>query len=106
MTRGRCGSLSLQRMTLSFTTPRRFIPAHKEKHMASSYQPPATGPWDTAFEQLRDWDPGWVDTCVKMSTNPWTSGVLPRKFIELVSRSMPRVRISTLKEPAAIFAQL
>src|SRR5208337_464281 len=33
MTRGRCGSLNLQRMTLSFTTPRRFIPAHKEIRM-------------------------------------------------------------------------
>src|SRR5215472_15296972 len=33
MTRGRCGSLSLQRMTLSFITPRRFIPAHKETPM-------------------------------------------------------------------------
>ena len=32
MTRGRCGSLVLHRMTLSFTTPRRFIPAHKETH--------------------------------------------------------------------------
>src|SRR4051812_44054446 len=31
MTRGRRGSLTLHRMTLSFTTPRRFIPAHKEK---------------------------------------------------------------------------
>jgi transposase len=31
MTRGRCGSLILQRMTLSFTTPRRFIPAHEEQ---------------------------------------------------------------------------
>ena len=30
MTRGRCGPLTLQCMTLSFTTPRRFIPAHKE----------------------------------------------------------------------------
>jgi hypothetical protein len=29
MTRGRCGSLRLHRMTLSFTTPRRFIPAHR-----------------------------------------------------------------------------
>src|SRR2546421_4514512 len=28
MTRGRDGSLLLSRMTLSFTTPRRFIPAH------------------------------------------------------------------------------
>ena len=33
MTRGRCGSLTLHRMTLSFTTPRRFIPAHKEMPM-------------------------------------------------------------------------
>ena len=22
--------------------------------------------------------------CAKMTTNPWTSGVLPRKFVELV----------------------
>ena len=28
MTRGRCGSLSLHRMELSSTTPRRFLPAH------------------------------------------------------------------------------
>src|SRR5213594_2274440 len=28
MTRGRCGSLFLHRVTLSFTTPRRFNPAH------------------------------------------------------------------------------
>src|SRR3989337_122416 len=28
MTRGRCGSLPLHRVTLSFTTPRRFNPAH------------------------------------------------------------------------------
>src|SRR5260370_11825775 len=33
MTRGRCGSLVLHRMTLSFTTPRRFSPAHKEPVM-------------------------------------------------------------------------
>src|SRR5206468_3699236 len=28
MTRGRCGSLGLHRVTLTFTAPRRFIPAH------------------------------------------------------------------------------
>src|SRR5262245_38419526 len=33
MTRGRCGSLALHRMTLSFTPPRRFDPAHKEMTM-------------------------------------------------------------------------
>jgi len=45
---------------------------------------PTTGPWDAALEQIRQWDPKWAETCVKMSTNPWTAGILPRKFIELV----------------------
>lgn len=53
--------------------------------MAPATRPAATGPWDTALEQLREWDPGWAAACVKMSTNPWTDGVLSRKFIELVS---------------------
>src|SRR2546425_4916067 len=35
MTRGRCGSLILHRMNLSFTTPRRFNPAHKESDMTA-----------------------------------------------------------------------
>lgn len=43
------------------------------------------GPWDDALEELRQWDPGWTAACEKMSTNPWVSGVLPRKFVELVS---------------------
>jgi alkylhydroperoxidase/carboxymuconolactone decarboxylase family protein YurZ len=47
-------------------------------------QPQETGPWDAALVQLSEWDPAWAATCVKMTTNPWTSGVLPRKFIELV----------------------
>jgi alkylhydroperoxidase/carboxymuconolactone decarboxylase family protein YurZ len=47
--------------------------------------PPATGPWDAALDMLREWDPKWADACVKMTTNPWSSGVLPRKFVELVS---------------------
>lgn len=47
--------------------------------------PEATGPWDLALATLRAWDPAWAQACVKMTTNPWTAGVLPRKFIELVS---------------------
>ena len=43
-----------------------------------------TGPWDAALVQLSEWDPTWAATCVKMTTNPWTAGILPRKFIELV----------------------
>lgn len=45
---------------------------------------PETGPWDTALEQLREWDPKWAETCARMTTNPWTTGILSRKFIELV----------------------
>ena len=44
----------------------------------------ATGPWDAAVERLRDWDPQWAEACVKMTTNPWTNAVLPRKLVELI----------------------
>ena len=53
--------------------------------MNDARQNQVTGPWDPAVDQLRAWDPKWADACVKMTTNPWTSGILPRKFIELVS---------------------
>src|SRR6516162_8149853 len=43
-----------------------------------------TGPWDAALEQLRSWDPAWADTCARMTTNPWRSGALSRKLIELI----------------------
>ncbi len=43
------------------------------------------GPWDPALDRLREWDPKWAETCAKMSMNPWSKGVLPRKTIELIS---------------------
>jgi len=49
---------------------------------------PATNraPWDpAALGKLREWNPKWADACVRMTTNPWTSGVLPLKTVELVS---------------------
>jgi len=46
----------------------------------------ATGPWDgPALATFREWEPSWVDQCLKMSNDPWTSGVLPRKDVELIS---------------------
>ena len=42
------------------------------------------GPFDSALPELEEWDSTWADTCAMMATNPWTNGVLPRKFIELV----------------------
>src|SRR5271170_7887030 len=51
----------------------------------SADQPEETGPWDPALAQLRAWDQDWAETCEKMTTDPWTSGVLPGKLIELIS---------------------
>lgn len=45
---------------------------------------PSGGPWDAALDRLRDWDPSWATICATMTDNPWTSGVLPRRFVELV----------------------
>jgi alkylhydroperoxidase/carboxymuconolactone decarboxylase family protein YurZ len=46
--------------------------------------PSETGPWEPTLAQLRAWDPTWTGTCLKMTTNPWTSGVLSRKLVELI----------------------
>lgn len=43
------------------------------------------GPWDAALDKVRGWDPQWAEACAKMNTNPWTSGVLPLKLVELIS---------------------
>src|SRR5215510_1473557 len=43
-----------------------------------------TGPWDDALATLRAWDPKGADLLVKVSTNPWTNGILPLKTIELI----------------------
>jgi alkylhydroperoxidase/carboxymuconolactone decarboxylase family protein YurZ len=45
----------------------------------------STGPWAAALDRLREWDPQWAEACAKMSTNPWTSGILPLKLVELIS---------------------
>jgi alkylhydroperoxidase/carboxymuconolactone decarboxylase family protein YurZ len=47
-------------------------------------RPRETGPWDSALAQLQKWDPEWAKTCLTMTTNPWTGGVLSRKFVELI----------------------
>src|SRR5215510_15142348 len=43
-----------------------------------------TGPWDDALATLREWDPKGADLLMKVSTNPWTNGILPLKTIELI----------------------
>ncbi|HEX9169206.1 MAG TPA: carboxymuconolactone decarboxylase family protein [Roseiarcus sp.] len=46
------------------------------------------GPWDQALSKLEAWDPAWAAACNAASTNPWRTGVLSAKFIELVSRAI------------------
>src|SRR5262245_21817280 len=54
--------------------------------MATTEEHNDIGPWDDpALAKLREWEPAWADQCVKMSTNPWTSGILPRKTVEFVA---------------------
>jgi alkylhydroperoxidase/carboxymuconolactone decarboxylase family protein YurZ len=53
--------------------------------MAFKDQTREIGPWDAALEQVREWDPEWADDCAQMATNPWNSGALPRKTVELIS---------------------
>jgi alkylhydroperoxidase/carboxymuconolactone decarboxylase family protein YurZ len=46
----------------------------------------ATGPWDNpALARFREWEPAFIDQYLKMSQDPWISGVLPRKDVELIS---------------------
>ena len=45
-----------------------------------------TGPWDkNALDILRSWESAWADECLMMTNDPWTSGVLPLKDVELIS---------------------
>ena len=51
----------------------------------SNADPPhERGPWNAALNTLREWDPVWAGGCAKMSTNPWMTGILPRKLVELI----------------------
>ncbi|HZD32829.1 MAG TPA: carboxymuconolactone decarboxylase family protein [Candidatus Angelobacter sp.] len=47
-------------------------------------KPQETGPWDASLAKLREWDPTFAEQCFKMTTNPWTNGILPLKTVELI----------------------
>ena len=50
-----------------------------------SHRDQPASPWAAALNKLREWDPAWAELALQITTNPWTDGVLPTKFIELVS---------------------
>lgn len=43
-----------------------------------------TGRWDSSLDKLYEWDPDWTEKYMQMATNPWSTGVLPVKEIELI----------------------
>jgi alkylhydroperoxidase/carboxymuconolactone decarboxylase family protein YurZ len=42
------------------------------------------GAWSPALDKFAEWDPDWTERCARMANNPWTTGVLPVKWIELI----------------------
>jgi alkylhydroperoxidase/carboxymuconolactone decarboxylase family protein YurZ len=44
----------------------------------------ARGAWSPGLERFAEWDPDWTEQCARMVNNPWTTGVLPIKWIELI----------------------
>ena len=36
------------------------------------------------MDNFAQWDPEWTERCARMANNPWTTGVLPIKWIELI----------------------
>jgi alkylhydroperoxidase/carboxymuconolactone decarboxylase family protein YurZ len=48
--------------------------------------------WAAALSQLREWDPAWAEQTVKITTDPSTDGILPVKFVELVSIGLNAAR--------------
>jgi hypothetical protein len=44
-----------------------------------------TNPWGSSLDKLKEWDPKGAELLLRVGTSPWTSGVLPRKEVELIS---------------------
>ncbi|MFO1461036.1 MAG: hypothetical protein U1G08_16730 [Verrucomicrobiota bacterium] len=51
----------------------------------SSTNPPQGTLTAAASEHLREWDPAFAELLERMTSSPWSSGVLPRKTVELVA---------------------
>jgi len=45
-------------------------------------------PWGSSLDKFTEWDPNGAETLLRVGTNPWTSGVLPRKEVELISLAL------------------
>src|SRR5271156_475329 len=53
---------------------------------ASSTQ--SAGPWGSSLDKLKEWDPKGAELLLRVGSNPWNSGILPRKEVELISLAL------------------
>src|SRR5271169_5034673 len=44
----------------------------------------SSNPWGSSLDKLKEWDPKGAELLLRVGTNPWTSGILPRKEVELI----------------------
>jgi hypothetical protein len=56
--------------------------------------------WASGLSQLEEWDPSWTEHTAKMTTNARMDGILPIKFIELVSVGLNASRTNLNPEGA------
>jgi alkylhydroperoxidase/carboxymuconolactone decarboxylase family protein YurZ len=47
-----------------------------------------SNPWGSSLDTLEEWDPTGAELLLRVGTNPWRSGVLPRKEVELISLAL------------------
>ena len=62
--------------------------AIKSGTMKASETDRPTNPWGSSLDKFKEWDPKGGETLLRVGTNPWTSGVLPRKEVELISLAL------------------
>jgi alkylhydroperoxidase/carboxymuconolactone decarboxylase family protein YurZ len=44
----------------------------------------SAGPWGSSLDKLKEWDPKGAELLLQVGMNPWNSGVLPLKEVELI----------------------
>ncbi len=54
------------------------------KSSATSVGGQLANPWGSSLDKLKDWDPIGAELLLRVGTNPWISGVLPLKEVELI----------------------
>jgi alkylhydroperoxidase/carboxymuconolactone decarboxylase family protein YurZ len=52
--------------------------------MKASATDQSADPWGSSLDKLREWDPKGAELLLRVGMNPWNSGVLPLKEVELI----------------------